>query len=162
MSTSVAVGFVAGMTLGFLLIACLVCEFWALSLRVDRIEVHLNGELPVPSWIERLRLCWLAVLQSRRDRRDDVGLDEWIDRLHHPGAAALPEPAAHAEQQPAPRPRPDAPATQPSAKVQLEAAFPPAEIADLEEKLAAIRQRTADRIAGGATQRNTPESAGAQ
>jgi hypothetical protein len=46
--------------------------------------------------------------------------------------------------------------------VQLEAAFPPAEIADLEEKLAAIRQRTADRIAGGATQRNTPESAGAQ
>ena len=91
MSTSVAVGFVVGMGIGFLLIACLAVEYGVLLQRVDRLDAHVRGEPPAPRWTAQLRLRWLALLERRRERRDDPGLDEWLDDLHRPDAVT-PEP----------------------------------------------------------------------
>lgn len=105
MSPSVAVGFVVGMGIGFLLIACLAVEYGVLLQRVDRLDAHVRGEPPAPRWTEQLRLRWLGLLERRRERRDDVGLDEWLHQMHQADAAVTPE--ADLKPDPMPDPKPD-------------------------------------------------------
>ena len=117
MSISVAVGFAVGMVIGFLLIAFLAVEFGVILQRVDRPDPHEHGEPPAPHWTDQLRLRWLAVLQRRRERRDDVGLDEWLNQLHHADAVITPQPDPKPgpEPDPTPRPRPTlGPPTEPA------------------------------------------------
>lgn len=133
MSAPVATGFI----IVFLLIGCLAVEFGVLLHRVDRLTADAHGEPPAPHWTTRARAPWRVLLQRRRERREDSGLDEWLGQVHQadptpaqappPGPEPRPEPEpepqmqaapAPEHQEPAPRPRPVAgPRTQPAHKL---------------------------------------------